>query len=128
MAKTLLLVVGSQATLACGNTNLCAGLLAGIEGAVHAITACVTSPPPPPALDPAAMTDNNNDVPANITPTDTSDMELLTQPPPPPDPSTLLVLEPPAVAYSEEDPIMTVLVDAWNGFNELNRSTMLWLV
>ena len=36
-AKVLLKVIGSQATAACGNYNLCAGLLAGIEGAVHAV-------------------------------------------------------------------------------------------
>jgi hypothetical protein len=36
-AKSLLKVVGMQATVACGNYNLCAGLAAGIEGAVHAV-------------------------------------------------------------------------------------------
>jgi len=37
MAKCLLAVTGNQATTACDNLNLCAGLLAGIEGAVHAM-------------------------------------------------------------------------------------------
>ena len=36
-AKCLLKAIGSQATAACGNYNLCAGLQAGIEGAVHAV-------------------------------------------------------------------------------------------
>jgi hypothetical protein len=37
MAKCLLLAIGHQAATACGNYNLCAGLKAGIEGAVHAV-------------------------------------------------------------------------------------------
>jgi hypothetical protein len=37
MAKCLLEEIGHQATTACGNRNLCAGLPAGIEGAVHAV-------------------------------------------------------------------------------------------
>ena len=88
MSKTLLQVAGGQVTLACGNTNLCAGLPAGIKGVVHAITVCTKPPPPTPALDPAAMTATDNNVPTDTAPTDTSDMELLTQPPPPPDRST----------------------------------------
>ena len=35
IAKCVLKVTGLQATAACGNFNLCAGLKAGIEGAVH---------------------------------------------------------------------------------------------
>lgn len=37
IAKISLALVGSQATIACGDNNLCAGLPAGIEGAVHAV-------------------------------------------------------------------------------------------
>jgi hypothetical protein len=36
-AKCLLKAIGSQATAACGNYNLCAELQASIEGAVHAV-------------------------------------------------------------------------------------------
>ncbi len=79
MAKTLLVVAGEQATLACGNTNLCAGLPAGIEGAVHAITGC-TTPDPPPVPDPQPTTTDDNDVPTDTAPPETSDEELLTQP------------------------------------------------
>jgi len=35
LAKCLLAATGHQATTTCDNLNLCAGLLAGIEGAVH---------------------------------------------------------------------------------------------
>ena len=37
LAKAIVLTAGSHATTACGNRNLCAGLPAGIEGAVHAV-------------------------------------------------------------------------------------------
>jgi hypothetical protein len=37
MAKCVLSCVGSWATHACGNLNLCAGLKSGVEGAVHAV-------------------------------------------------------------------------------------------
>jgi hypothetical protein len=43
-AKCLLKAIGSQATAACGNYNLCAGLQAGIEGAVHAVRAVFADP------------------------------------------------------------------------------------
>ena len=39
MSKVVLHLCGRQATKAAGNLNLCAGLSAGIEGAVHAIRA-----------------------------------------------------------------------------------------
>ena len=39
VAKCLLKVVGDDAKAACGNVNLCAGLEAGIEGALHAVRA-----------------------------------------------------------------------------------------
>ena len=35
------------------------------------------------------------------------------------------VPDPQAEAYADEDPIVTVLVDACNGFNELNSAAML---
>ena len=39
LAKCLLAVCGADAKAACGSTNLCAGLEAGIEGALHAVGA-----------------------------------------------------------------------------------------
>ena len=58
-AKCLLKAIGSQATAACGNFNLCTGLQAGIEGAVHAVRDVFANPsliPDPPA-DPLDPTD-----------------------------------------------------------------------
>ena len=37
LAKCVLALCGSVAKLACGDKNVCSGLLMGIEGAVHAI-------------------------------------------------------------------------------------------
>jgi hypothetical protein len=48
MTKCLLKVVGNQATDAAGNLNLCAGLSAGIEGAIHAVRQATEAPPIPP--------------------------------------------------------------------------------
>jgi hypothetical protein len=48
MAKCLLKVVGHQATDAAGNLNLCAGLSAGIEGAIHAVRQATEAPPSRP--------------------------------------------------------------------------------
>ena len=38
-AKIIIAVWGERATAACGDLNLCAGLPAGIEGAIHAVQA-----------------------------------------------------------------------------------------
>jgi hypothetical protein len=105
IAKCAIAVVGHQATSACGNLNLCAGLPAGIEGAVHAVREAWTAPradlPPPPmgAPRPPAM-DEDDTAP------------LHTQPPTAP----------------TRDPTAALLVDASNGFNELGRKGALWTV
>ena len=39
LAKCILVICGEDAKAACGSTNLCAGLEAGIEGALHAVSA-----------------------------------------------------------------------------------------
>ena len=39
LAKCILVICGEDAKSACGSTNLCAGLKAGIEGALHAVSA-----------------------------------------------------------------------------------------
>ena len=101
LAKCLIKASGSQATAACGNLNLCAGLPSGIEAAVHAVhkrtRADLVVPPPPNGPPPARPPDP----PVDVDPDD----------PPVPGP-----------------PTGTLLVDARNGFNELNRKAMLWTV
>jgi hypothetical protein len=142
-AKCLLKAAGAQATAACGNYNLCAGLQAGIEGAVHAVRAVFSDPsaivPPPP--------------PTNLPATPTQPMTQ-PEPVPPPDANPLPADAPTpgasdtpdiaqmgdmtmeeALASIAEDVGLTpaeahavLLVDATNGFNELGRKAMLWTV
>ncbi len=95
LSKVLLLIAGPQASQACGNTNLCAGLPAGIEGAVHALSHTTTTP--------TASHSTNGD---------TSN-------------GSSVAPEPQATADAIDDPLVTILVDAKNGFNELNRGAML---
>jgi hypothetical protein len=111
-AKSILLVVGKEATRACDNLNLCAGLKAGIEGAVHALrdswaedlegppTEPETSGPP---RDPSIEGDPNPELP-----------ELRTQP-----------MDPEDGEEEESDPYVVLLVDATNGFNKLGRKAAL---
>ncbi|WP_288991944.1 hypothetical protein, partial [uncultured Marinobacter sp.] len=108
MAKCVLKVAGHQATDAAGNLNLCAGLSAGIEGAIHAVRQATEAPPIPP--EPPEQQ-------APLEPPGTDPMEgLLTQPPAQPD------------GMQPADPSGALLVDAMNGFNELGRRAMLWTV
>jgi hypothetical protein len=105
LAKCVIKVVGSQATAACGNLNLCAGLPAGIEGAVHAIreTWDANPPLPPPP----------QEVPRPPSPGGDEREMLGTQPAP----------EAPS-----PDPKAVLLIDARNGFNELGCKGALWTV
>jgi hypothetical protein len=98
LAKCVLKVVGPDATVACGALNLCAGLKAGIEGAVHAMHEFWEDDPTP-------------DTPSNTMETDSaaasSDDEVVADP---------------------DNPRCQVLGDARNGFQELSRKGMLWTV
>ena len=102
MAKCLLKVTGHRATQSCGNFNLCAGLKAGIEGAVHVVRESWDSQQPPPGEAAA---------PLAAAPPDPPGMEDGTAP-----------------AAAGADPHGTLLVDARNGFNELGRKSMFWTV
>jgi len=98
MAKSLIKVIGPQATAACGNFNLCAGLPSGIEGAVHAVRSSTVPPPPGEAPVPPLPAADTAPVPRPTVPTG------------------------PVI------PTGVLLVDAKNGFNEISRKAMLWTV
>ena len=100
-------VYDNQATTACGNLNLGAGLPTGIDGAVHSVTAVVA----------AAAADE--EIPELLT-----QAELRMEEPSPPATQDFMTDEVPAVDKADTTPI-TLLVDARNGFNELGRKTIL---
>jgi hypothetical protein len=124
-AKCLLKAIGSQATAACGNYNLCAGLQAGIEGAVHAVRAVFSDPsliPPPPP-----------DPPDDAQPGTQADADPPPPQAPPPAPEDMTMDEAFAsfvedAGVSADEASAVLLVDAANGFNELGRKAMLWTV
>ena len=115
IAKCALSVCGQDAKAACGSTNLCAGLEAGIEGALHSVRQRMQmegrmvfgefegDDDPGPLLDGEEDADD--------------DRELFTQPDPPEDEMDEL-----------SDNELVLLVDAANGFNNLSRYSMLWTV
>jgi hypothetical protein len=123
-AKCLLKAIGSQATAACGNFNLCSGLQAGIEGAINAVRdvfadpSLIPAPPPDPpeAEDPLTQ--------ASVAPPAA----------PPPVPLVSMTLDEAFAAIADDEGLSSaeasavLLVNATNGFNELGRKAMLWTV
>jgi hypothetical protein len=73
LAKAILLSVGSEATSSCDNLNLCTGLKARIEGAVHALQDAWSKDlqgPDPLSLEPEgpdADPDGTKDPPRSLT-------------------------------------------------------------
>ncbi|KAI2494156.1 hypothetical protein MHU86_20388 [Fragilaria crotonensis] len=122
-AKCLLKAIGSQATAACGNYNLCAGLQAGIEGAVHAVRDVFADPSLLPAPPP--------DPPADDDPLTQAPEPLMAAPPPPVVPLADMTLDEAFEAIADDvglssaEASAVLLVDATNGFNELGRKAML---
>jgi hypothetical protein len=131
-AKCLLKAIGSQATASCGNFNLCAGLQAGIEGAVHAVRGVFANPSliPAPPTDPPDPDDPLTQ--ASTAPPATP--AAMAPAPPPPDPVADMTLDEAFadiaadLGLSPADASAVLLVDATNGFNELGRKAMLWTV
>ncbi|KAI2493136.1 hypothetical protein MHU86_21397 [Fragilaria crotonensis] len=123
-AKCLLKAIGSQATAACGNYNLCAGLQAGIEGAVHAVRdvftdpSLIPAPPPDSQADDDPLTQAPEPPMAELPPVPLADMTL--------DEAFAAIAD--DVGISSAEATAVLLVDATNGFNELGRKAMLWTV
>jgi hypothetical protein len=105
-AKCVLEACGSQATTACGNLNLCAGLPAGIEGAVHAVA----------AVEAAAAADAER--PGLLT----QEEQVAAQPQP--NTQDFMSDEEPDLVTDDTTQV-TLLVDAQNGFIELGRVQLL---
>jgi hypothetical protein len=124
-AKCILVVAGSQATAACDNYNLCAGLAAGIEGAVHAVRHVWENPgqgpagPPPDPPEPPDPPDSSDDDAAMTQPGQTLGTE-------PAEPGMGTEPAEPVDGIPPAEPEAVLLVDARNGFNELGRKAMLW--
>jgi hypothetical protein len=131
IAKMVVRAAGDQAKAACGNRQLCAGLEAGIEGAVHAVRRRraerragqdADAAEEAEVDDDATVSDDNSVV---VEPLPDGDgeaagdgMEAETQEP------GLLPLIPEELAGVPG----TLLLDAFNGFQELRRIAMLWTV
>jgi hypothetical protein len=116
LAKAILLSVRSEATSFCDNLNLCAGLKAGIEGAVHALCDAWFKDlqgPDPSSLEPEGP-DSGPD--GTETPPALTD-RLLTLP-----------TEPEEGVDEEDEPYVVLLVDATNSFNALSPKAALWTV
>lgn len=105
-AKAVIAHTSSKAAFACGSTNLCAGLPAGIEGAVHALAKDYAHKGRPPIME---ASDKLATPPSSPGLTQASTPRLLTQP-------------------LDEDAYAIVLIDVRNGFNKLNRHAMLWTI
>ena len=115
-AKCVLHQCGREATAAAGQFNLCVGLSGGVEGAFHAAQKAYDEGTRVPDSAPAAVEgdtapiDATQEAPQAHTPRGTpnrGDVDLATE---------------------QEDPVLALLVDARNGFNELSRKAMLWTV
>ena len=109
LAKCLLLVCGSGATASCGASNLCVGLKAGVEGAAHAMSKLL---PSMPSRENASPDGNNDDAASAAVETQggiggNSSVEA---------------------RVVDDDPEVMLLVDARNGFNELNRVAAMWTI
>ena len=102
IAKCILAAVGHQAMEACGN---CAGLPAGIEGAVHAMTTSWEN--------------------AMAEPTEAAHWPALTTQLPE---EAASLEEAPMEPVELEDVHVALMVDATKGFNELACKAMLWTV
>ena len=117
ISKLVLMQCGRDSKAACGNTQLCAGLEAGIEGAIHASIRCAT------AIDTLQFPEGDvpHESPTNDPPDNTTHPNTDTQLPEEgtPDPTQKDIA-------TSDDPEVHFLTDARNGFGKLSRMAMLW--
>jgi hypothetical protein len=117
MAKCVIKVTGHTAAIACGSSNLCAGLSAGIEGALHAMKEAPVEFARKKAAtveQPAEGAEDDDPLPRPQVPLDTQPEEILEGQP--------------ESVEEDDDPFVQLMLDAFNGFNELGRKAMLWTV
>ena len=119
VSKCVLKDCGKEGKDACGSTQLCAGLEAGIEGALHAVRAKAASD--------HALLFEEWEINDDLWRADAADGEV-----PPWETNDGSTAETEHNPGGEEDggtdPFMLSLADADNGFNNLNRMAMLWEV
>ena len=116
VSKLVLMQCGLDGKEACGNTQLCAGLEAGIEGAIHASLQRATNT----KLIPDATAETGGLPPPT---------EPITEPPDQGAPPTFNTPgDTEAPPHTQSDPEVHFLTDARNGFGELSRMAMLWEV
>jgi hypothetical protein len=118
IAKCVIRQTGHRAMEECGSFNLCAGLPAGVEGAVHALSdewdATEDSFVESEAQDLASLILAGGDDPP-VEGATAGDTPMTDSTPP----------DPPGQV---DEPDVALLIDARNGFNELGRKAMLWTV
>ncbi len=118
VSKLVLAQCGMDGKEACGNSQLCAGLEAGIEGAIHAATKKAAAEEDFVFQDWEVVDDSWGEAASSALPPDpTNDgQDAATTPAPPPTEAPM----------TPEDPTVLLLADADNGFNNLSRYAMLW--
>jgi hypothetical protein len=97
-----------------GNVNLCAGLQAGIEGNLHAVRAVWPQS--------AEWEHNGGEVTAPLPATKGTSMAIT------PTTDPVKAANTSRSRYVLDSSFRTALIDARNGFNEVNRYLMLWTV
>ena len=130
LAKCVLAEVGEQGKSACGSTQLCAGLEAGIEGSLHAVrkTAALAAAADVDfwAGDSSQRSWNPAEGMEEMEEGEVDEVEAETQAAAAAAVATLGELT--DAVNARDDGVGLTLVDARNGFNELSRMAMLWTV
>ena len=117
MAKCIVAAAGDSATISCGNVNLCAGLSAGTEGALHAMVEAPEFLRRRSEEEGAETTAVADTAPQDDDPGEGQDLLPGKQSPEQGDAmATTQEMETP------DDPVISILLDAFNGFKDLEAS------